>query len=238
MSAFRPTGMRNEVIDTQVMPGDVVIGGESLLNGALVTIGAGTLTGAIIATGIINRTGPTAGYTDTTDTATAILAALAGNSPGPVVEPGSTFRLRFINTVAFLMTLAAGTGVKLGAGSTLNAAASTWREYILTILNSSPAVTVNSSITNGSPALVFVLPPGMVALPIGPNPQAVNVTPGMTATSPTAGIPANTTVLGVTYGQGGITGVTLSANATATVNPLSVTFSPTIQIDSIGSGTL
>lgn len=236
MGAFRPTGMRNEVIDSQLMPGDVVIGGESLLNGALVTIGAGTLTGAIIATGIINRTGPTAGYTDTTDTSTAILAALAGNSPGPVVEPGSTFRLRFINTVAFLMTLAAGTGVKLGAGSTLNAAASTWREYILTILNSSPPVTLNCSTTNASAAVTFNLPPGMVALPIGPGVQAINITPGMTVSG--TGITAGTTVIGVTNGQGGITGVTLSANATATNNPVSLTFSPTIQIDSIGSGTL
>lgn len=235
MVAFRPTGMRNEVIDSQIQPGDVPIGGENILNGGIATVGAGTLTGAAIATGIIRRTGPTGAYTDTTDTASAILTALSGNSPAPTVEPGSTFRLLYINTVAFAMTLAAGTGVVLGTGTTTLIASQT-REYLVTILNTTPQVILNCATTNTSAVVTFNLPAGMASFPIGPAPNAINITPGATVSG--TGITTGTTVIGVTNGQGGIIGVTLSANATATNNPVALTFGPTIQIDSLRSAPL
>lgn len=233
-----PSCYRNGVMEDRLAPGDLLALGESLKAGALTTVGAGTWLGAAIATGIINRTGPTAGYTDTTDTATNILNALSGNAPGAEGRQGQTFRMRLINTVAFLNTVAAGAGVILGSGSTLNVAASTWRDYIWTLLNASPPVLLQANTTNTSAIVTFVLPAGMVALPIGPTPLADNITTGMSVTG--TGVPANTTVIGVTQGQGGIVGVTLSANATATSaaggTPLS--FGPTLQLDSIGSGTL
>lgn len=226
---FRLTGMNNEVIDRMIMPGDLVAGGESLTAGGNSTAGSGTLTGAQIATGIINRTGPGGAFTDTTDTSTAILLALAGNTQGADAIQGISFRLLYINTVAFAMTFAAGTGVIAGSG-TLNVAASTWREYLVTILNSTPQVLLSCATTNANATVTFVLQANQTALPIG------TVTPGMTVSG--TGITAGTTVLGVTQGQGGITGVTLSANATATNNPVGLTFLPTIRFDGLRSGTL
>lgn len=226
-----------EVASTPLNPGDVLAGGENILAGGISTAGAGTWTGAAIATGIIRRTGPGAGYTDTTDTATNILAALAGNNPANPVKPGTSFRLLFLNTVAQAMTFAAGQGVVAGTGN-LNAAASVWREYLLTVLNASPAVPVQSNTTNLSTAVTFVLPPNMASLPIGPNIPSWNITPGMDVSG--TGISAGTYVAGVTQGQGGIIGVTLSAAATATsaAGGTPLFFGPRIMIDALRGGTL
>lgn len=242
MSGLRLSGFRGDVMDGMIQPGDVVISAESLTPGILTTVGAGTWTGAAIASGLITRTGPVGGYTDTTDTATNILAALAGNSPGSVLQPGTTFRLRFMNRVAQAMTFAAGVGCIAGAGGSgvLTVAASLVRDYLVTILNATPAVTLQSNTTNASAVVTFVFPSGTTSWPLGQaaNPQGITVTPGMTISG--TGITAGTTVLGVTYGLGGITGITLSANATATsvAGGVPLTFGPTVQFDGLGSGTL
>jgi hypothetical protein len=80
----------------------------------------------------------------------------------------------------------------------------------------------------------------MAALPMGAadNPQGISITPGQIVTG--TGINAGTTVLGVTQGPGGVTGVTLSANATATsaAGGVPLTFSPNIRIDGLRSSTL
>ena len=68
-----------------------------------------TLTGAALVSGQIARTGPTAAFTDTTDTAANILAQL----PGAIT--GSTFLIRIKNATAFTETLAAGSNVTLPA---------------------------------------------------------------------------------------------------------------------------
>lgn len=234
MSLFVPTGTRTG-FDGRLVPGDLVAGGESVVNGALATVGAGTWTADLITNGIIRRTGPTGGYTDTTATAAAIVTALAGNMPSSIIVPGITFRMTFMNTVAHAMTIAYGAGVVQGLG-TLNAAASLVREYLWTILNTTPEQLRSCATANGSPTVTFVLPPGQTALPIGSDPFAANITPGATVTG--TGISAGTTVIGVTQGLGGITGVTLSANATATNNPVGLTFGPTMRLDTLGSGTL
>lgn len=239
MSGLRQIGADGG-LQRKVVPGDLMIGGEQITAGALTTVGAGTWTAALMATGIITRTGPAGGYTDTTDTADAILKALAGSGPAPDLAPGNTFRLTFINTVAFLMTLAAGRGVTLGANGSgvVNCAASLVREYLLTVLNNTPEVGLPCSTTNASTAVLFVLPSGMSGLPFGSadNPQGVVITAGMVVTG--TGIAANTTVAAVQQGPGGLTGVTLSQNATATNNPIGLTFSPAVRIDGIRSATL
>src|SRR3972149_7023690 len=104
------------VTGRQAGPGDVLASGESYAT--LTTAGAGTILGAMFAAGILHRTGPGGGYTDTTDTAENILIALAGNDYKVNVMPGTTFRFLFRNTVAFLMTFAAGLGVIAGTGIT------------------------------------------------------------------------------------------------------------------------
>jgi hypothetical protein len=76
----------------------------NLANTAISTVGAGTLTAAAIAGQVITRSGPTAAFTDTTDTAANIITAM------PFLIGQSTV-LQIINTTAFPETLAGGTGV-------------------------------------------------------------------------------------------------------------------------------
>lgn len=239
MSLMRPIARDGAAQEREILPGDIIAGGESALAGAITTAGAGTWTGAAIATGIIARSGPGAGYTDTTDTAANIVAALGGSAPGPDVVPGTSFRLLVTNTVAFALTFAAGAGVVAGNG-TLNIAASTWREYLVTVLSKCPLQVINSNTTNASAAVTFVLPQNVSALPLqGSNGfagGAISDLVGATVTG--TGIAANTTVIGVTMGQGGVIGVTLSQNATATNNNVALTFQPTVKFDGLRSGTL
>lgn len=238
MAIFRPLGITNGLVaNSGIQPGDLMSGGESLLAGTIATVGAGVWTGAAIATGIIYRTGPTGGYTDTTDTSTNILAALAGNAAGAEVVPGTTFRLLFVNSVAQAHTYAGGVGVQTGSG-VVNTIASNWREYLVTILNASPPVTVQSVTTNASAVVTFILPPGQVALSIGPDVRAINITPGMTISG--TNVTAGTTVLGVTMGQGGVVGVTMSANATgnSAAGGVALAFLPTVKIDGLRSGAI
>lgn len=238
MSLIRPLGIDGTAQSRLPAAGDVLGLGEVI--SALATAGAGTWTGAIIATGLLSRTGPGAGYTDTTDSAANILAALAGNAPNADVQPGTTFRFRILNTVAFLLTFAAGAGVVAGSG-TLNVAASTGRDYLFTVLSSCPLQTLQANTVNATAAVTFVLPPGAVALPFqGSNGPVGAISNLVGATVTGAGIAAGTTVLGVTQGQGGAIGVTLSANATATsaAGGTPLTFQPTIRIDSLGGITL
>lgn len=214
--------------------GDVAGLGEVIA--ALATVGAGTITAAMLASGILQRTGPVGGFTDTTDSATNILAALAGGLPQGVLQAGTTWRFRYINTVAQAMTFAAGAGVVAGIG-TLNVAASLTRDYLLTVLSTQLPVTLQSNTTNASAVVTFVLPPGVSGFKIGPDPTAVNIQYGATVSG--TGITAGTTVIGITVSQAGLTGITLSANATATsaAGGVPLTFGPTIKIDSIGSMT-
>lgn len=233
----RANVFRGNATPSMASPGDIIAGDENVLNGVLATNGAGTWTGALIANGIIRRTVVGAGYTDTTDTSTNILAALAGNNGGgALVEPGTSFRLLFQNTIAQAMTWAAGVGVIAGTG-TLDCAASLVREYLVTILNASPAVTLNCNTTNGNKIITFNFPTGTVAWPIGPSNLAVNVTPGMIVSG--TGITAGTRVLGTTQGVGGITGVTTDTNSTATsTGGVALTFLPAIMFDGLRSSTL
>lgn len=246
MPAFRPSGYSGD-LERRTYPGDLLVGGESpnAAVGAITTVGAGVWTAAAIASGFITRTGPAGGYTDTTDTAQNILAALAGNNNIADLVPGSTFRFLFVNKVAQAMTLAAGRGVTLGAGlsGVVNVAASLVREYIMTVLSNTPEVTLNATFLAAGPAVTFVLPPNMLAFPMGgaDNPQGITLTPGMIVTDNTTGgnITAGTTILGITQGQGGITGVTLSANPAGNSAAAgdSLTFSPNIRIDGLRSAT-
>lgn len=77
-------------------------------NTAITTIGAGTLTGAALVGGVITRSGSTADYTDTTDTAALIIAALPAGT-----AVGTSWEVLIKNTVPFTETLAAGAGVTL-----------------------------------------------------------------------------------------------------------------------------
>jgi hypothetical protein len=113
-------------------------GGTSaaIVDTAITTVGNGTLTAASLVGGQITRTGPVASYTDTTDTAAAILAAL------PEFVSGATFFIRIKNATAYTQTLAAGSGVTLPL-TIINAPFSVWYGFAtMGGTSGSPTVTI------------------------------------------------------------------------------------------------
>ena len=231
------------IFDRTVAPGDVLADGGS--DSLITTAGAGTWTAAAIATGTIVRSGPAGGYTDTTDIGQNIVGALAAAFNYNPLQPdptkpwaaapnmdniiGLSFRLLFINTVAQVMTFAAGaTGITAGTGGSnvLNCAASLVREYRVTVRNTTNQQVLNASVPNASTVVTFT-----IAQPVG------TVTPGMLVTA-AAGIAAATSIVGVTHGQGVLTGATLSQNSTALITAANLTFSPEVKFDGLRSATL
>jgi hypothetical protein len=103
-------------------PGDFValMQGLCAQSQSIMTAGAGTLTAAALMAGFITRAGPTAAFTDTTDTAANILSALAVN-PNAIPEYGQTFLMVYVNLSAYAATIAAGTGVTLSGTMTVPA---------------------------------------------------------------------------------------------------------------------
>ena len=205
--------VRNLVQDTTgfqraLAQGDTVVTADTIAT--LTTAGAGTILASAFTASILNRSGPSAGYTDTTDTADNIIAALSG---GAGLNPGTTFRWTYRNTVAQAMTLAAGTGVTLG--SNVNIVASKVRTYLITVLNGTRAKSFTANTTDTSTAIT-----GMSLA------QTDQLSVGMLVTG--TGISDNTTVAAVIPGVG----VTLSAAATAT-GTVVLTFSPRISITGI-----
>lgn len=104
-----------------------------VVNTAITTSVGGTITAAGIVGGLITRSGPTAAFSDATDTALAIVAALAA-----YVANESAY-LTIKNTTAFFETITAGAGVTL-TGSVIIPPFSSSR-YLVTI-NSATAVTL------------------------------------------------------------------------------------------------
>lgn len=98
-------------------------------------IAAATYTGSQLPCGIIRRFTPAANYTDSTDTAVNIIAAI----PGAVVN--QTFPFLVANLGSGIHTLAAGTGVTL-LGTATTAANAT--RLFLAQVTGSAAVTINS----------------------------------------------------------------------------------------------
>ena len=107
----------------------------TILNTNITTVGNGTLTAAGLVGGVINRSGPTAPYTDTTDTAANIVAAL------PSFVSGATFFVRIKNSVGFLATLTAGSGVTLPATNVIGPYQTEWMYGTVGGTSASPTVT-------------------------------------------------------------------------------------------------
>lgn len=213
-------------LQRQALPGDTVAQGEVI--GALATVGAGVLTAVLLLGGIINRTGPVAGYIDTTDTAQNIINAMIANYPylapntglsgGAAVPNGTTVRLRIINTVAFANTMAAGTGVTLVNG-TINA--SSVKDYLLNITNGTPTQVFAANQVNASAVITGLSQFQTSQLSVGQLVTGTNIAGGSTILSIQPGV-----------------GVTLSANVTATLALNALTFSPTVTMTGLGQGLL
>jgi hypothetical protein len=185
-----------------------------------------TWTAQQMISGLIGRRGA-AGVTDTTADAASIVNALlpnagyvgGGATTSAGIQPGASFRLRVASSNSGVLTIAAGANVSLVSsfGSGINVASGSNKDYLVTVLNGTPtAIIGNCSTTNGSAVVT-----GMTAA------QTSQVTPGMAVSG--TGIPGSTTVLSVQPGVG----VTLSANATATTNPVALTFAPRVQLTGI-----
>lgn len=95
-------------LETMKAAGSGICAAVDPTQGALATVGAGTLTAQVMAGDLVYRTGPTAGYTDTTDTAANIELSF-----GAAMDIGDTKLIAYSNQVAFAATIAGGTGVTL-----------------------------------------------------------------------------------------------------------------------------
>lgn len=115
---------------------------DNLVNTDIVTVGDGALPAAALLGGQVTRTGPTAPFTDTTDTAADILAALGGN-----IDVAGTFVVRYKNATAFPATLAAGAGVTLPATVVVPALSAAWYFGTLGGTQAAPTVTLRHTAT-------------------------------------------------------------------------------------------
>jgi hypothetical protein len=104
-------------------------------NTAITTGSGGTLTAAGIVGGVVTRSGPTSNFSDATDTAANIIAAL------PNATIGQSWEFSLVNTTAFAETITAGSGVTLSGLSGPISASSTAR-YLVTYTGSN-AVSMN-----------------------------------------------------------------------------------------------
>lgn len=95
------------------------------------TIGT-TISAAAISSGLINRTGPTGAFTDTTDTAAAIAA---------LNVPGGSFYVDIKNATAFQQTLQGGAGVTFSSSTIIPA--NSVAEFLVTINAAGTAAVFN-----------------------------------------------------------------------------------------------
>lgn len=106
---------------------------------AAIAAAAGTtLTAANLLTTNVVRTGPTAAFADTLDTAANIIAAL---SPGAAGQYKGSFECQYINNTAYVGTIQAGTGVTL-TGASAAIPANSVAQLLITVTGAA-AVTVN-----------------------------------------------------------------------------------------------
>lgn len=168
---------------------------------------------AYVLGGFIDRTGPGAGYADTTPSADQILAAV------PDLVRGDSFPLLVCSNVAFANTIVAGAGITF-AGTTLIAASST-REYLMTLLsdNKRTRVAVGST-TNASGNLTNISIADASAIGIG-----------MLVTGTGIGASAVVTSINLSTQNGVSTAiVTVSVVSTATADNVAITFTPNIEM--------
>ena len=188
-----------------------------------------TLTGALLAAGIYLSSAGSA-PTLTTDTAANIVASLApqfgynqnasvpGGTPNYQAIPnGTAFRFRYIQSTAFAGTIAAtaNTGVTVNRGTI---AASTSRDYLITVNVGAPVQTYAVNSTNASAVLTGLS-----------SAQLATLANGMIVTNAALNLQAQT-IISINTAAGS---VTMSGNANATAIGTALTFSPVVTIDGL-----
>jgi hypothetical protein len=205
------------VAQRQIAVGDIVAGAESVPATNAGT--AVTLTGSLLSSG--NYLGnPGSASTLTLDTAANIIAALSSGIGNTGIQNGTSFRFRVIQTTAFTATLqaTANTGVTVNRGVV---PASGFKEFLVTIVNGTPAQTVQANTTNASNVVT-----GLTSA------QAALLSVGQVVTNAVNGLQGTTiTAVNITLGT-----VTLSGNANATSStPVAISFSPVVQLDGLSA---
>lgn len=92
----------------------------------LTTVGAGVITAAGFAGGVTTRSGSTTAFSDTTDTADAIIAAAFSS----VSAIGSSFSYTYVNNTVAAATIGGGTGVTVSGVTVVPP--NSWAEYLVT----------------------------------------------------------------------------------------------------------
>lgn len=212
----------NPGIPRPLASNDLVASSLNVSN-TLTTAGAGTVTAALITKNLIIRSGPVGAVADTTDTASAIIAAIPG------CMAGDAWVLRYQNTTAQILTMTAGTGVTV-TNPTVNA--SSVKDFLCTVDNATPTSVVGGVGTTNANKILSGFTEAQMAL----------ITPGMLVTG--TGIGASAKVVGVNTGNIVGTGcITVDVNSSATAaagasTGVTVTFAPAVSVYGIGQGLL
>lgn len=156
--------------------------------------------------------------TDTYPTADALLSAILAAGAKP--NPGISFNWRVINLSANLITgaVTAHTGATMVRG---NVAASTTKNFQITLTNVTPTYTATGIVADGTTAVLT----GFTAA------QLANLSVGMVVTNSVVGL-QDATIIGINLAAGTVTmsTVTTSASSAATI-----TFSPTYTITGLAA---
>lgn len=238
-------------LEYQMGPGDIINTNETPVTIALDAIY--TYLGPELAQGDIYRTLMTAGRADVFPSANQLIDALRGSlniitppanelygiQPSRAVQlawpanlmpfgPGSSFRRIITATTAFALAMAApaaGAGLTIAAApyDQVTVAASSWREFVFQILNSSPAVTIACAQTNA----LFTLTINNSFIDL-----ANSVTAGMSVFG--TNIAAGSKVTAVNRDTGVIT---ISLAVTATIGVNAISFTPTVVVQGLRAGT-
>jgi hypothetical protein len=116
---------------TALISGSLINGTFSALiapvtNTPIATAGSGTLTAAALVGALITRTGPSGNFSDATDSAVNIAAAL------PVNTIGQSWQVLIVNASAYQMTITGGTGVTLSGPAVTAVAANCVGVFVMT----------------------------------------------------------------------------------------------------------
>lgn len=199
-----------------IVAGDTVCSGE-VMPATISTVTNLPITPAMLAAGIILRN-PAGVSNENIDTAANIISALSAGLGTSGVAPGTTFRCRWVLTTANALTVqaTANTGVTVNRGTV---AASTSKDFLITINNGTPAQSLQAMTTNAS-AVVS----GLTAA------QCATLSVGMIVTNAVNNL-QGTTIIAVNPNAGT---VTMSGNANATTTtPTTVSFSPVVTLDGL-----
>lgn len=172
---------------------NTLLGGSTAVATALTTVGAGTITAAGIAGAVTLRSGSTSAFTDTTDTAAAIIPARWPNS----ASLNSSFMYTYVNNSVAVATVQGGTGVTV-SGITV-VPPNSWARFLVTytaantitmvgieqgyfphsgtfIANSTSTVTVADANVTASSNIIFTLK--TASAPGASVPAIKTITPG------------------------------------------------------------